>query len=96
MPELPEVETTRRGLEPLIVERKINSVHIYKEKLRWEIPTHLTNTLKNQIIQKISRRAKYLLIDFSDGQLVMHLGMTGSISVVSRLRAFKKTSSLRT
>ena len=90
MPELPEVETTRRGLEPLIVDRKINSVHIYKKKLRWEIPTHLLNTLKNQVIQKISRRAKYLLVDFSDGQLVMHLGMTGSISVVSSSEPLKK------
>ena len=90
MPELPEVETTKRGLEPLIVNRQITSVHIYKKKLRWEIPTHLVNTLKNQIIQKISRRAKYLLIDFSDGQLVMHLGMTGSISVVSNREPLKK------
>ena len=90
MPELPEVETTRRGLEPLIVERKILSVHIYKKKLRWEIPSHLVVTLKNQIIQKISRRAKYLLIDFTDGQLVMHLGMTGSISVVPNIEPLKK------
>ena len=50
MPELPEVETTRRGLEPLIVDRKITSVHIYKKKLRWEIPKHLVDTLKNQTI----------------------------------------------
>ena len=90
MPELPEVETTRRGLEPLIVERKILSVHIYKKKLRWEIPSHLVVTLKNQTIQKISRRAKYLLIDFKDGQLVMHLGMTGSISVVPAIEPLKK------
>ena len=90
MPELPEVETTKRGLEPLIVNRQITSVHIYKKKLRWEIPTHLVNTLKNQIIQKISRRAKYLLIDFSDGKLVMHLGMTGSISVVTDIEPLKK------
>jgi formamidopyrimidine-DNA glycosylase len=90
MPELPEVETTRRGLEPLIVDRKITSVHIYKKKLRWEIPKHLIDTLKNQTIQKISRRAKYLLIDFVDGQLVMHLGMTGSISVVPAIEPLKK------
>jgi len=90
MPELPEVETTRRGLEPLIVGRKINSVHIYKKKLRWEIPKHLTDTLKNQTIQKISRRAKYLLVDFSDGQLIMHLGMTGSISIVPDVEPLKK------
>jgi len=90
MPELPEVETTRRGLEPLIVDRKITSIHIYKEKLRWEIPKHLIDTLKNQTIRKISRRAKYLLVDFNDGQLVMHLGMTGSISVVPDVEPLKK------
>ena len=90
MPELPEVETTKRGLEPLIIKRKITSVHIYKKKLRWKIPMPLVTTLKNQTIQKISRRAKYLLVDFSDGQLVMHLGMTGSISVVSYSEPLKK------
>ena len=50
MPELPEVETTRRGLEPLVKNRKVTSVHLYKKKLRWEIPSHIKSTLKNQII----------------------------------------------
>jgi formamidopyrimidine-DNA glycosylase len=90
MPELPEVETTRRGLEPLIVDRIILSVHIYKKKLRWEIPSHLIATLNNQAIKKISRRGKYLLIDFMDGQLVIHLGMSGSISVVQSNEPLKK------
>ena len=90
MPELPEVETTRRGLEPHIVNRQVISIHIYKKQLRWEIPGHLTGTLKNQTIQKISRRAKYLLLDFKEGQLVMHLGMSGSISVVPSNEPLKK------
>ena len=90
MPELPEVETTRKGLEPLITDRKIISVHIYKKKLRWDIPTHLHKTLKNQNILKISRRAKYLLLHFDFGQLVMHLGMSGSISVVDSFEPLKK------
>ena len=90
MPELPEVETTRKGLEPLITNRKIVSVHIYKNRLRWEIPSHLKNTLKNQSIKKISRRAKYLLVHFDHGQLVMHLGMSWSISVVSSFEPLKK------
>ena len=90
MPELPEVETTRKGLEPLITNIKIVSVHIYKNRLRWEIPSHLKNTLKNQSIKKISRRAKYLLVHFDHGQLVMHLGMSGSISVVSSFEPLKK------
>ena len=90
MPELPEVETTRRGLEPLITNRKIRSAHIYKKKLRWEIPSHLKYTLKGQQIKRISRRAKYLLIHFDNGKLVIHLGMSGSISVVNSLEALKK------
>jgi len=90
MPELPEVETTLKGLEPLITDRKILSVQIYKKKLRWEIPTHLKKTLKNQTISKISRRAKYLLFHFYSGKLVMHLGMSGSISVVSSSEPLKK------
>ena len=51
MPELPEVETTRRGLEPLIVNKNVLSAHIYKRKLRWEIPSHLIQTLKKKTIQ---------------------------------------------
>ena len=90
MPELPEVETTRRGLEPLVINRKVLSAHIYKKKLRWEIPSHLTETLKQQTINKVSRRAKYLLIDFKDGQLVIHLGMSGSMSIVPSKEPLKK------
>ena len=90
MPELPEVETTRKGLEQLITDKKITSVHIYKKKLRWEIPFHLKKTLKGQSIKKISRRAKYLLIHFDIGQLVVHLGMSGSISVVQSFEPLKK------
>ena len=90
MPELPEVETTRRGLEPLITDRKILSVHIRKKKLRWDIPSHLKWTLNSKTIKKISRRAKYLLIHFNHGELVMHLGMSGSITVVNSSEALKK------
>ena len=90
MPELPEVETTLKGLEPLITDREIISVHIYKKKLRWDIPIHLKKTLKNKTINKISRRAKYLLLHFDFGQLVMHLGMSGSIRVVNSYEPLKK------
>jgi formamidopyrimidine-DNA glycosylase len=90
MPELPEVETTRKGLEPLITNQKILAVHIYKKKLRWEIPSLLKETLENQTIKKISRRAKYLLIHFDNGKLVIHLGMSGSISVVNSYVPLKK------
>jgi formamidopyrimidine-DNA glycosylase len=90
VPELPEVETTKRGLEPLILNRRILSAHIYKKKLRWEIPSHLIETLKQKTIHNISRRAKYLLIELSDGQLVIHLGMSGSMSVAPSSEPLKK------
>ena len=90
MPELPEVETTKRGLEPLILNRRILSAHIYKKKLRWEIPSHLIETLKQKTIHNISRRAKYLLIELSDGQLVIHLGMSGAMSVAPSSEPLKK------
>ena len=90
MPELPEVETTKLGLEPLILNRRILSAHIYKKKLRWEIPSHLIETLKQKTIHNISRRAKYLLIELSDGQLVIHLGMSGSMSVAPSSEPLKK------
>jgi len=90
VPELPEVETTKRGLEPLILNRRILSAHIYKKKLRWDIPSHLIETLKQKTIHNISRRAKYLLIELSDGQLVIHLGMSGSMSVAPSSEPLKK------
>ncbi|MBT6634855.1 MAG: DNA-formamidopyrimidine glycosylase, partial [Gammaproteobacteria bacterium] len=90
MPELPEVETTKRGLEPLIVDKVVLSVHIYRKKLRWEIPSHLVNSLKQKTVLKITRRAKYLLINFTHGQLVIHLGMSGSLSVVQSTEPLKK------
>ena len=82
MPELPEVETTKRGLEQHIVGRQVLSAQIHQKQLRWEIPSHLPTTIKGEFIKKVSRRAKYILIKFSNGTLVMHLGMSGSISVV--------------
>ncbi len=90
MPELPEVETTKLGLEPHIVGKQVLSVQIHQKQLRWEIPSHLPKTIKEGIIKKISRRAKYILIKFSNGTLVMHLGMSGSISVVPSREVLKK------
>jgi len=90
MPELPEVETTKRGLEAHIVGRQVLSAQIHQKQLRWEIPSHLPTTIKGEFIKKISRRAKYILIKFSNGTLVMHLGMSGSISVIPSGEALKK------
>jgi len=84
MPELPEVETTKRGLEPLIVNQTISKVVLHRENLRWEMPKHLPTTLANQTIITINRRGKYLLVEFEAGTLIIHLGMSGSIKVVDK------------
>jgi formamidopyrimidine-DNA glycosylase len=90
MPELPEVETTRVGLEPLINKRLVEEIKIYQKKLRWDIPKHLPSTLKGFIINGIDRRGKYLLFRFDIGTLIMHLGMSGSIRVVNQNEELKK------
>jgi formamidopyrimidine-DNA glycosylase len=82
MPELPEVETTKLGLEPLIVNQTVERAYLHRANLRWEMPKHLVTTLSNQSVNKIQRRGKYLLIKFEVGTLIIHLGMSGSIKVV--------------
>ena len=64
MPELPEVETTRKGLEPLITDRKIISAHIYKKKLRWEIPSHLKKNTQGSKYQKNLKAGKVFIDPF--------------------------------
>jgi formamidopyrimidine-DNA glycosylase len=84
MPELPEVETTRLGLLPL-VGKTVQSVTIRHPSLRWPIPSELVTTLPNQSLNAITRRAKYLLCDFGDAQsgtLLLHLGMSGRICLL--------------
>ena len=90
MPELPEVETTKRGLEQHVVGKQVLSAQIYQKQLRRVIPSHLLTTIKGEFIKKISRRAKYILIKFSNGTLVIHLGMSGSVSVVPSGEVLKK------
>ncbi|TCV84729.1 bifunctional DNA-formamidopyrimidine glycosylase/DNA-(apurinic or apyrimidinic site) lyase [Sulfurirhabdus autotrophica] len=82
MPELPEVETTRRGLKPHLENRRITQVIIRNGKLRWEIPADLVHHLPGQRILDISRRGKYLLIHCEKGWLIVHLGMSGSLRVL--------------
>ncbi|MBT4838306.1 MAG: bifunctional DNA-formamidopyrimidine glycosylase/DNA-(apurinic or apyrimidinic site) lyase [Methylococcales bacterium] len=83
MPELPEVETTCRGIKPHILNKIIVNVVIRQAKLRWPIPDELPSLLKNQQIINVERRAKYILIHTSHGTLLIHLGMSGSLRVVS-------------
>jgi formamidopyrimidine-DNA glycosylase len=87
MPELPEVEITRRGLLPL-VNSTVANVVIRNASMRWPIPAHLPETLLNQKLIGLTRRAKYILAEFTQpqgsGTLLLHLGMSGRISLLDR------------
>jgi formamidopyrimidine-DNA glycosylase len=94
MPELPEVEITRRGLLPLL-NKTVSKVVIRNANMRWPIPAHLPQTLQNQQLIGLTRRAKYILAEFADinnsannaansGTLLLHLGMSGRISLLDR------------
>ncbi|OED35453.1 DNA-formamidopyrimidine glycosylase [Chromatiales bacterium (ex Bugula neritina AB1)] len=80
MPELPEVETTLRGIAPQLLTHQISSVDISQPQLRWPVSKSLTQ-LKNSKILSLHRRAKYLLIETEHGHLIIHLGMSGSLRI---------------
>ena len=82
MPELPEVETTRRGLATHLSGLKIKDVVIRNGSLRWPIPKNLPKLLRGQNIISLKRRAKYLLMDCGSGTLILHLGMSGSLRIL--------------
>lgn len=79
MPELPEVETTRRGIEPYLINRTIKSVVVRHRGLRWPIPANLEKEIAGQKVNGISRRGKYILVNIRTGTLIIHLGMSGSL-----------------
>lgn len=83
MPELPEVETTRRGLERHLQDRRIEDVTVRIPSLRWPFPPQLKAILPGQRIARIRRRGKYLVLDCSRGQVILHLGMSGSLRILS-------------
>jgi formamidopyrimidine-DNA glycosylase len=82
MPELPEVETTRRGLLPRVVGRRIRGAVVRNASLRWPVPRDLSRRLRGEQVQDIRRRGKYLLFDCLRGHLLVHLGMSGRLSLV--------------
>ncbi|MEM7250106.1 MAG: bifunctional DNA-formamidopyrimidine glycosylase/DNA-(apurinic or apyrimidinic site) lyase [Pseudomonadota bacterium] len=79
MPELPEVETTRRALAPHLVERAFSRIDIWQPRLRWPVTDGLEQSLRRVRIESIDRRAKYLLLRTSRGTVIVHLGMSGSL-----------------
>lgn len=82
MPELPEVETTRRGIAPHLIGRTVTGVVVRQPRLRWPVPAELGTLLVGRSITAVERRAKYLLIPFPDGALILHLGMSGSLRII--------------
>jgi len=84
MPELPEVETSRRGIEPYLVGERIDKLVIRERRLRWPISTDVDRHLAGQTVTSVGRRAKYLLINTTDGTAIIHLGMSGSVTIVDR------------
>ncbi|QSA96463.1 bifunctional DNA-formamidopyrimidine glycosylase/DNA-(apurinic or apyrimidinic site) lyase [Methylococcus sp. EFPC2] len=82
MPELPEVETTRRGIAPHITARTVSAVVVREPRLRWPVPEELGELLIGGVIQTVDRRAKYLLLRTERGSLIIHLGMSGSLRIV--------------
>ena len=82
MPELPEVETTRRGLAPHVEGRRVTAVVLRRPDLRWPIPREVSQLLPGQPIRSIRRRAKYLLFDTDAGSALLHLGMSGNLRVL--------------
>ena len=85
MPELPEVETTKRGITSYVKKQQVQNVVIRQSSLRWPVPRNLRQKLKNQTINDIQRRAKYLLFVTQTGHLIIHLGMSGSLRMVNNL-----------
>jgi formamidopyrimidine-DNA glycosylase len=84
MPELPEVETTRRGIAAHLTGDRVTRVLVREPRLRWPVSRALARELRGERIEQIRRRAKYLVLDTSAGAVILHLGMSGSLRIVER------------
>lgn len=85
MPELPEVETTRRGIMPHIQGQQLTGVIVREPRLRWPVTDHLQQILQGRQLRSVERRGKYLLLAFEQGTLIIHLGMSGSLRILPAL-----------
>jgi formamidopyrimidine-DNA glycosylase len=83
MPELPEVETTRRGIDVITTGHTLKKMVIHESRMRWPIPTDLPARINGQVVRACRRRGKYLLLDFDQGTQLIHLGMSGSLRSVA-------------
>ena len=89
MPELPEVETTRRGIKPYIDQQKVSEIIVRQPKLRWPVPSEI-HDMEGQIVESVTRRGKYILLETYAGTALIHLGMSGSLRVVESGAAVEK------
>lgn len=90
MPELPEVEVTRRAIEPRLAGRKLTRAELRVPALRYPLPSGMTERISGKTLHAVGRRGKYLLFDFGDGHLLLHLGMSGSLRLVPARQAAEK------
>ena len=90
MPELPEVETTRRGIKTALLNHTIKQLQVRERRLRWPVPDGLEVLVKGQRILALERRAKYILIKLKTGCIIWHLGMSGSMRIVEQSTELKK------
>jgi formamidopyrimidine-DNA glycosylase len=90
MPELPEVETTRRGIEPHTLGETIETLVVRQPQLRWPVPADLPGKLRGRLIRTVRRRGKYLLLATDTGTLILHLGMSGSLRITAPDAPIKK------
>ena len=90
MPELPEVETTRRGVSPYLLGATLQGAVVRESRLRWPIPPDLEQKLTGLTVRAVTRRAKYLVIHFDTGFLLIHLGMSGSLRYIPATTAPEK------
>ncbi len=82
MPELPEVETTRKGIQPKVDQQTITAFVIRDGRLRWPVEKHLQKTLPGLVVLSVQRRGKYILLNTKEGTLLIHLGMSGNLRVL--------------
>ena len=89
MPELPEVEITRRGIEPHLLGQTVTDIVVHQRQLRWPVPCGLA-ALRGAVVRSVERRAKYILVRSDPGTVLIHLGMSGSLRLVSAGKPLRK------
>ncbi|OHU86263.1 MULTISPECIES: bifunctional DNA-formamidopyrimidine glycosylase/DNA-(apurinic or apyrimidinic site) lyase [Pseudoalteromonas] len=89
MPELPEVEVSKLGIQPHIEQQTVTKVFIHNASLRWPVPDEV-HSIEGLVIRSVRRRAKYLLLDTDVGSVILHLGMSGHLRIVPQHEALKK------